>query len=212
MRDGFARPEHSFETNELTSGGAMTKHLQPARIGGDRPTDCRTVTAGEVYPVGPTSRSCSRLDVRDRRPGTDGELAAQRIDVSDADQPAQAQHHLPRERDAAADEPGVSSLGNEGDPGFFAHGDDGRHLGAVSGTDDRARITSKSPGPVNTVGRRHFAVGNDVRRPNGRAKLLQEACGHAFILAPAPCACFLAQGAQGARATPVNPVARRISS
>jgi hypothetical protein len=164
----------------------MTEHLQSPRIGGDGATDRRTVTAGELDPVGPSGKRRGHLDVGDCRPGMNGELAAQRVDVGDPGQSAQAEHDLAGEGDPSADEPRVAPLGHEGDSGLLAHGDHGSHLGGVTGPDDGARLTSKAPGPVDAVRSRHIGFDGDVRRPNSRAKLVEQAWGHAFILAPAP--------------------------
>ena len=124
-------------------------------------------------PRGPAGRMSGAPDRRDRRPGAH-DSTAEGVDVGDARQPAQAEHNLAGEGNASADEPRVAPLGYQGGSGLFAHGDDGRHLSAVTGTDDGARMTSKPPSPVDAVRGRHLGIDDHVRGPNCRAKLLQQ--------------------------------------
>jgi hypothetical protein len=184
VRDGLARPEYRFVPHELCPRGAMAEHLQPAGVGGDGPPDRRAVTAGEVDPVVPAGRRSGRLDVGDRRASTDRELAAEPVDVGDAGQSAQAEHDLASQGDASADEACVPSLRHEGDPRCLTQGDHRCHLRTITWPDHGARMTSKAPGPVDAVRRRHVGFDDDMRGPDCRAELLQQISGHPPILAP----------------------------
>ena len=184
MRDGFARPEYSFEAHELCPRGAMAEHLKPAGVRSNGPTHRRAVTAAEIDAVRPARSDCGSLDVGHRRPGRDGDLAAQWVDVGDARQPAQTEYDLAGKGDASSDEAGVAPLGHECDSGLFAHGDHRCYLSGVPGADDGPGMTLKAPGPVDGVRRHHLRLYDDVHGSNDLAELVQEARGHTSILAP----------------------------
>jgi len=159
VRDGIAGPENRFKAHELCPRGAMAEHLEPTRVGGGGATDRRAVTTAEIDAVGPAGGGCGRLNVG-HRPGTNRELASQRVDVADARQPAETEYDLAGEGNASPDQPCVAPLGHEGDAGLFAQGHDRCDLTAVPRSDDGAGVTSKTPSPIDGVRGHHFGFDN----------------------------------------------------
>jgi hypothetical protein len=184
MRDGLARPEHGFEPHQLGLRGAVAQDLKATGVRRDGAAHRRAVTTSEINAVRPAGRSCSRLHLGHRGPGTHGKLAPQRVDVADAGQPAQAEHDLASKGDSPANEARVAPLRYERDAGLLAHGDDRRHVGAVPWTYDGLWAAPEAPGPVDGIRLHDLGFDNHVRRTDGPAKLLQQASGHTSILAP----------------------------
>jgi hypothetical protein len=88
-------------------------------------------------------------------------LALLRVDI-EPDEPGEAEHDLAAARDAAAHQPGVPTLGDDGRARCVAHRQHGRDLGGVGGPHHRARRAVEAAGPVGLVARAQVVVDEHV--------------------------------------------------
>ena len=94
-----------------------------------------------------------------------GDLPGAGVDRPEPGQPGQAQHHLAVQRHAASDQPGVTALRHDPQPGPGAPGQHGGDLRGVGRADHGRRGPPEPPRPVDRVpgGR---VPGQDMLRPD----------------------------------------------
>ena len=156
--------EHRLEPGHLGPHRTPAQHPQAAGVGGDHAADRGRVPGGEVHgevqPDGPRVP----LHRGQRRAGADGHLSGKAVDGSEAGQPGQAQHDLATPGHAAADQPGVATLRDDGDARIAAGPQHRRHLVPGGRPNGESRVTVPASGPVRLVAGQHVAVGQDVLR------------------------------------------------
>ena len=132
--DGAVR-QRGLDAAQLGAHRAVAQDPQAAGVGGDGPADGGAAPAGNADAEVQLRVRVAGLRQGDSRTGRD--LTGGRVGRAQLAQPAQAEHHLAVQRHAAADQPGVAALRDDGEPGAGAAGQDLRDL-----TVSRGRTTA----------------------------------------------------------------------
>ena len=171
MGQDAAVGQHGLDAAQLGAHRPVTQHPQPARVGGHRAAHGGAVAAGDEDTEVQAGRG--RRSLAERYPGPGGDLGRLQVSGAEPVQPGQAEHDLPVDRDAPADQAGVAALGNHGDPRAGAQPQQRRDLLSVPRPQDGGRVTAEAAGPVHRVARRGVA-GQYVPRAHHRGEVAEQ--------------------------------------
>ncbi len=186
VRHHRAVAEHGLEAGDLPAHRAVAHDVDATGVGRHHPADGAAVTRGEVDADGEARRPHVRLHVGQGRPRPHGDLAGSHVHVAERVEAPQADHDLPGERHAAADQPGVAALRHQGHADGGAHAHHGGDLRRVPGAHHGRGRAAEPAGPVDAVTGRHLRVGDDVVGAHDRAQVVEQRSGHTWHAASLP--------------------------
>jgi hypothetical protein len=154
--------EHRLDARHLGAHRAVANDMDPPGVGGDHAADRARVAGRQVHAEGQPGRSGVGLQPGQRDAGSGGDLCSGGVDLTELIETAEAQHHLPVQWHAAADEARVATLRHDRDAGPPAGPHDGRHLLRGTGSDHSRGRAPEPAGPVDGVARGQLGVEQDV--------------------------------------------------
>lgn len=178
--DGAGR-QHSLQTDHLRAGRPEPHGRRAAGVGRRHPTDRGRVTCAEVHGHPQVVPADSRLHGRQRGARADSDLERQRLDLANLGQQHRGQHDLAAAWHAATDQPGVASLGDDGNTLSRQQLQHVARLLGQAGADDARGRPAEAPGPVQLVGGAQVLVDQNVLAADDVGQPLDRCgsrCGH----------------------------------
>ena len=126
-----------LDAHHLAPGGSPPQHVHAARIGRHRSADRRRPPRRQIDAVGEAVGGDVGLQGLEGDSGPRIDLGGHVVDRAHAIEPTQRQDDLPVQRDPAADEAGVPTLGHDRDPLGIAERENLGDLGGVTRPDHR---------------------------------------------------------------------------
>ena len=105
--------QHDFDTHHEVAGDAIGERVGAAGIGGEIAADGAAALGAQRQRKQAVGVGGRLLRLRQHHARLAGHGVRRDIDLADAVEPGQRQHHLAVERDLAADEPGIAALGHD---------------------------------------------------------------------------------------------------
>ena len=165
--DARAVGEHGAHTDHLGAHRAEADNPRSAGVGGDGSTDGGRVATGEIHRRIETRRPGVGTPLRQRHPGSGGDLHCAGIDGFEVGEAARRHDdHRLASRHASPDESRVAALGHERRAGLGAPAHDVAHLRIVTWSDDESSLAAVAPGPVDGVRGRDVGIRKNVLGPD----------------------------------------------
>ena len=162
--------EHDLDAHHEIAGDAVGHRIGAAGIGREIAADGATALGGERERKQPVDGSCRllRLDEHDARFAGHGVRG--RVDLADAVEPGQRQHHLAVERNLAADETGVAALRHDRGRRLVGELEDRRDLIDRAGTQHQRRAAVIEPAALDEEGLLRARIGDGVASADDRGE------------------------------------------
>ncbi|MCY1301337.1 hypothetical protein D9M70_509420 [compost metagenome] len=151
---GVARRRHHLQPQAQLARVAVAQHRGAAGVGRQVAADGAAALGRQAQREQPAVLACHVLQVLQHHAGFDGNGVVERIDLADAVEPLQRQHHriAPGRRRGAAAQAGIAALRHHRHLVRMAGMDRGRDFLGGAGTQHGQRLAAVALAPVGQVG------------------------------------------------------------